>query len=206
MKISAAVMTSLTGAKQTYLQDWEKWIKEGLVDELNPMVYTADNSGLKSQLITMISIVKDYADIVAGIYPQDGGGGRDMVAEQIDIVESLNILGVSKFSSRHIFGTHLEKAFVGLHRDYIVLPTTTKEALFNAYIENLKEKTLGYYIDKTNDDNLNNLITTINSFTEQETIEAKMIEILNIINLIENETIKQRLIVEHNKLVKYMNR
>lgn len=204
MKISAAVMTSLTGAKATYLQDWEKWIKQGLVDELNPMVYTADNSGLESQLKTMMLYVKDYADIVAGIYPQDGGGGNDMVAEQIRIVESLNILGVSKFSSRHIFGSHLEKAFEGLNRDYIVLPTTTKERLFNAYIENLKEKTLGYYIDRTNDPNFNHLIDSINSFTEEMTIEDKMIELLNIINLTENETIKERLITEHNRTVKYM--
>lgn len=206
IKISAAVMDSLTGAKNTYLQDWEKWIIEGFVEELNPMIYTANNSGLEQNLIEMKKNVKDYADIVVGIFPQGSGGGLSMVAEQIAIIENLNVNGVAQFSSRHLFSNHLKNAFVGMHRDYLVLPTATDEKIFNAYLFNIKEKTEGYYIYKVDDPNLNNLIVTINSFNSSETIFEKMTEIINIINLISDETIKNKLIKEHDIIASYLNK
>lgn len=202
--ISAAVMASLTGAKNTYLQDWEKWITLGFVEELNPMIYTANNSGLQQDLIAMKNNVKDYADIVVGIFPEGSGGGLSMVSEQIAIIESLGVNGVAKFSSRQLFGTHLENAFGGMYRNYLVLPTETNEKIYNAYVSNLKEKIQGYYIYKTNDPNLENLKNTIKDFNEAISIEEKMIEILTIIELINNETIKNNLKNEHNVIKRYL--
>lgn len=205
IKISAAVMTSLSSAQSVYLQDWDKWIRSGWVDELNPMAYTADNDNLSSQLSNMLLFVQGNAEVVAGIFPEGNGGGLYMVPEQIKIVENLNIEGVSKFSSKQLFGNPLEEAFVGLHRDYIVLPTASNEELFDAYIANIIEKTSGYYQHRLDDVAFTNLISTINNFNETDTIAQKLAQILDIINQVSDETIKNRLLAEHTKINKYLS-
>lgn len=57
MMISAAVMSSLSGAIQTYAQDFGTWIKEGYVDNLDPMIYSGSNAYVLSRMESFIETV-----------------------------------------------------------------------------------------------------------------------------------------------------
>jgi hypothetical protein len=50
-----------------------------------------------------------------------------------------------------------------------------------------------------------NLISTINNFNETDTIAQKLAQILDIINQVSDETIKNRLLAEHTKINKYLS-
>lgn len=160
VKISAAVMPTPSGAKQTYLQDYITWIEKGYVDVLEPMIYTADNDYLRTTMINLINIVSGRAEIVAGIFPEGSGGLSALNAKQIIILQELN-LGFSKFSSKTIFSSKLKDALHYMNRDYIVLSSSSEEEIFKAYITDLKEKLANYYIPKENEIALTELLECI---------------------------------------------
>lgn len=208
IKISAAVMPSISGAKQAYLQDWETWIKNGYVDVLEPMIYTADNNHLQNSITNMKNVVGDYATIVAGIFPEGSNGANSMNSSQIAILEDLGIEGSSKFSSRTIFNGLLKGSYVYMNRAYIVLPRSNIDTVFYAYINDLRDKVTNYYsfrIDNP-DEKFQDLIDLINNLEIAVDLdyEKGFTEIRGLILEIENEVIRDILENENLKIEKYI--
>lgn len=202
VKISAAVMPSINTAKTTYLQDWETWIKNGLVEELEPMIYTAHNSRVVTDISSMKNVVKDYATIVAGIFPEGDGADLSMNAEQIILLQRLAVHGMSKFSSRQMFAsTSFVEAFKKMKRDYTVLPTSSKEEILEAYFIDLGFKLNNYYIYRDTNSNYTNLITLLSSNANLET-RFDLVE--GLIKSLENSNVKDKLIFEYEKIKSFI--
>ena len=200
-------MPSISGAKKTYLQDWETWIKAGYVDVLEPMIYTADNDHLKSSISSMMKVVGNYALIVAGIFPEGSGGASSMNADQISALESLGIAGASKFSSRTIFNGLLKDSLKYMARDYIVQPSTNIDVMFNAYTKDLRDKVTNYYLYKDSEEVIYmELIELINGFEIIVDLDYELAfnEIEELISSINNDIIRVRLENEHLKIGKYI--
>lgn len=207
--ISAAVMPNINGAKSAYLQDWETWIKSDYVDILEPMIYTADNKYLVDTINNMKKVVGNYADIVAGIFPEGNGGSSSMNAKQIALIEKLGISGWSKFSGRTIFSSDLKSSMYYMSRDYLVVPLKGNfpDSEFNAYLNDLEDKITNYYRYRVEDlafADFLNMIDGLQIVVDPD-IKFAVSELGEIISKIENEVIRENLENEHLKISEYIN-
>lgn len=75
IRYSAAVWRRPELARDTYLQDAPRWVSEGLVDMVIPMIYTDNNAQFESDLQAWYSVV-DRRRVVPGIgvYKHKAGG------------------------------------------------------------------------------------------------------------------------------------
>lgn len=203
IKISAAVMPSITTAKNTYLQDWKTWIERGYIDILEPMIYTADNNYLIDTINNMLIVVGKNAEVVVGIFPENIGGSTSMNSEQIILLESLNIAGWSKFSSKTIFNnSNFEKSLDSLGRDYTVSTLSSKEEKFNAYLIDQYDKLKNYYQYRVSEPKIQELISYIENIINDENVNINSAydEINSIINTIQNNILKSKLLKDLNKI------
>lgn len=197
--MSAAVMSNLSSAKATYLQDWLTWVEEGWMDVLDPMIYNADNEYVLGQVQKMMEQVKGKAQIVAGLYPETNGGLVSANAQQIALITDVYQIGWAKFSSKVIFGDPLlMQAFSAMKREYTVTEQATREEIYHAYLYDLLEKASNYYQYADNDTDYQNLITLlVEAFPN---LNPSLQEINETITKIENELIKISNITIKNKL------
>ena len=145
-KVSAAVMTSISGAIKTYAQDFLSWVEEGYVDCLEPMMYVGSNSYLMTRLASFVELINGKADIVVGISPDNNGGDVITLSDQIAIVLNYLNLGFSEFSSRNIFKN--EEILLGLSsckKDYTKTQLATKDEIKKAYLKKLLDCLTNYY-------------------------------------------------------------
>jgi len=91
-----------------------------------------------------------------------------------------------------------------MNREYLVLPTASKNEIYEAYQTDLLDKIVNYYQYKVNEPRFDELIKLINTFDETTLIDSKMHQIENHLNLIENDLIKTRLLNEHQKNTKIL--
>lgn len=202
--ISAAVMPSITTARNTYLQDWKTWIELGYVDVLEPMVYTADNNYLTSTVSSMKNVVSGNADIVVGIFPEGSGAEAHMNASQINALHDLGVEGVSKFSSRTIFSSRLKDAYSYMNRYYTITNTASDDDIINNYIESLNDK-IHYYKQKDYEEVYDTYMDLVIKTNQNKTKDEIMDFIKNeIINYIQNKIIRDRLLNEHIRISGYL--
>ncbi len=95
MILSAAVVADSKRAYGSLFQDWEKWLKAGILDVVCPMSYTPQSTVFKDR-IQMAKKTSSQAQVWAGIgaYKLDGLG----IIEQIKISRSLGTHGFVVFS------------------------------------------------------------------------------------------------------------
>lgn len=146
MMISAAVMSSLNGAIQTYAQDFGTWIKEGYVNNLDPMIYSGSNSYVASRIEGLIEMVNGQASLVIGISPDNSGGDAITLCEQLEYISNHLGIGFSEFSSRNIFNTPaIMTGLQALKRSYTVTPYQNKEEIRKAYALHMLDVFTNYY-------------------------------------------------------------
>ena len=146
MMISAAVMSSLSGAIQTYSQDFGTWIKEGYVDNLDPMIYSGSNTYVASRIDGFIETVNGQASIVIGLSPDNSGGDAITLCEQLELISKYVGIGFSEFSSRNIFNTpEIMVGLQALKRSYTVTPYQSKEEIRKAYALHMLDVFTNYY-------------------------------------------------------------
>jgi len=75
VRYSAAVWRRPDLAKEQYLQDAQRWVNEGIVDEIMPMIYTNKDTQFEDDLDAWYSVV-DRKRVLAGIgvYKHDSAG------------------------------------------------------------------------------------------------------------------------------------
>lgn len=189
--ISAAVMTSLSGAIQTYSQDFGTWIKNGFVDNLDPMMYSASNSYVESRIESFIKTVDNNATIVVGLSPDNSGGDAVMLSEQIKIISRNLNIGWNEFSCRNIFSNkEILEGFKMIKRDYNVTRYDSKDEIRMMYAKHMLDLITNYYgyVDDTID--VDGLVKGYNL------LYANIITIDELDSLfisIKNETIKNKL-------------
>jgi uncharacterized lipoprotein YddW (UPF0748 family) len=82
--ITAAVMGNKDSAKNVYLQDYEKWLKLGIIDEIEPMCYTASTKMLYERIRDLRGLISKY-QVRIGISPRIDGCEIYMDLKQIMI-------------------------------------------------------------------------------------------------------------------------
>jgi uncharacterized lipoprotein YddW (UPF0748 family) len=95
LKLTAAVIADQTAALNRYLQEWPRWLREGIVDAAIPMAYSPSTTTVVRQLSAARSIPTErhlYAGIA--IYNQ---GARD-AADKIRRARQLGFDGIALFS------------------------------------------------------------------------------------------------------------
>jgi uncharacterized lipoprotein YddW (UPF0748 family) len=111
IKISAAVFPDAVNARVMIGQDWAAWAREGLVDMLNPMLYSNDAGHFKKLVEEAVAIGKGRALVCPGIgigtsHNQNTPEG---MIEQMRISKALKADGVVYFSSSSLNAPFLEK-------------------------------------------------------------------------------------------------
>ena len=192
--ISAAVMSSLSSAIQTYAQDFGTWIKEGYVDNLDPMIYSGSNSYVLSRVELFIETVNDDASIVIGISPDNSGGNVITISEQIEIISKYLQLGFNEFSCKNIFSSEeIINGFMMLERDYNSTIYDDFDTIRKKYAQSMLDRLTNYYQYLSIMSNCKELIRLYN-LLYSNLIDISVIKIE--LNKIENETIKNKLILE----------
>lgn len=205
ISISAAIMSNINTAKNTYLQNWEYWVNQGWIDTLDPMIYSGDANYVINQLKNMYNLIKDKAYIVAGIFPETDGGLVGMTATQIDAITNLYPAGWAKFSSKNIFNSQIKMdAYSQMKRVYTVLPSVSSNKILKAYIYDLLDHLENYYSYKDTTTNYLVLIELLkNAYLSTNPIDF-ISQIENNLNLINNEVIKAKLLVRLNTIKNYI--
>lgn len=104
VKISAAVVPDIEGARQHTLQDWKTWLDNRYVDFLNNMAYT-DNLG---RLETLTGQITQAAEGRSMMYPGLGVWINQprQLANQIQAVQEAGLGGVVLFATVHMTDEH----------------------------------------------------------------------------------------------------
>lgn len=201
--ISAAVMSSISTAKNVYLQDWELWANEGWIDTLDPMIYSGDNEYVLKQLDAMYKLIGHNTNIVAGLFPETDGGLKSQVPEQIADISSKYAVGWAKFSSKNIFNSEATiSAYKMLAQYQSVSGYASNEEKIQAYVSNLKVKILKYY-SLRDDENYEEVLKIID--VPEEELNPNILESLSTkINNLNNETIKEKLLLELEIMKEYV--
>lgn len=187
IKVSAAVMPSISSARSVYQQDWEYWIDRGWVDILEPMLYSGNTTYVINSLIDMYNLVNGRADIVVGIFPEENDAMLGLNAEQIARIGDTLPVGWAKFSSKKILtDMYFLHSFSLMNREYVALPSADINTIYYAYIYDLLDKVENFYqyID------LNTDYTTLCNILEEAFLTSKTAsktEMKATLTLIENQ-------------------
>jgi len=103
IKLTAAVIADQNAALNRYLQDWPRWLREGLIDAAIPMAYSPSTSIVTRQIGNAMSI-PTQRQVWAGIAVYNEGA-RD-TAEKIRRARAMGVDGIALFS----YDTLLESA------------------------------------------------------------------------------------------------
>jgi len=194
MMISAAVMSSLSGAIQTYAQDFGTWIKEGYVDNLDPMIYSGSNAYVLSRMESFIETVNGDANIVIGISPDNSGGNVITISEQIELISKYVQIGFNEFSCKNIFSSEeIMSGFMMLEREYNATIYDDSHTIRKKYAQSMLDRITNYYQYTSIMSNSKELIKLYN-LLYSDLIDISLVK--TELNKITNETIKNKLILE----------
>jgi len=95
LKLTAAVIADQTAALNRYLQDWPRWLREGLIDAAIPMAYSPNTVTFVRQIAAARSLPTErhlYAGV--GIYNESAREAADKIRR----ARSLGVDGIALFS------------------------------------------------------------------------------------------------------------
>lgn len=98
IEVTAAVFNDYENAKNSYLQDYKKWLELGIVDEIEPMVYTVSITEVKERINYYKNILPEY-NIRIGLSPRLDT--RDV------IIDLKQIILASKYNGYVLFANNL---------------------------------------------------------------------------------------------------
>ncbi|HEX2999106.1 MAG TPA: family 10 glycosylhydrolase, partial [Armatimonadota bacterium] len=88
IKVSAAVFSNWPECRESVGQDWGEWVRQGYLDFVCPMDYTASNSGYRAMVQVQRDAVAGKIPLVAGVGASAPGLPLDQVIDQIQIARS----------------------------------------------------------------------------------------------------------------------
>jgi uncharacterized lipoprotein YddW (UPF0748 family) len=95
LKLTAAVIADQTAALNKYLQDWPRWLREGIIDAAIPMAYTPNTTTFVRQVAAARAIPTEhhlYAGV--GIYDQSAREAADKIRR----ARRMGVDGIALFS------------------------------------------------------------------------------------------------------------
>jgi uncharacterized lipoprotein YddW (UPF0748 family) len=111
IKISAAVFPDAVNARVMIGQDWAAWAREGLVDMLNPMLYSNDVKNFEELVGEAVAIGKGHALVCPGIGigTSHNKNTPDGMIDEMRISKKLRSDGVVFFSSSSLDQPFLDR-------------------------------------------------------------------------------------------------
>jgi len=101
LKLTAAVIADQDAAQNRYLQEWPRWLEEGLLDAAIPMAYSPSTPIVERQIADAVALPTErqiWAGI--GIYKQSAR----RAAEKIRLARKLGVDGIALFSYDTLLG------------------------------------------------------------------------------------------------------
>ena len=95
IQLTAAVIADQNAALNRYLQDWPRWLREGIIDAAIPMAYSPNTATVSRQIGAAVSI-PTHRQVWAGIAVYNEGS-RD-AAEKIRRARMMGVDGIALFS------------------------------------------------------------------------------------------------------------
>jgi len=108
LQLTAAVFPDVAEANVDYAQDWQSWLKQGIIDRVYPMAYDVQYAKFQKQL-AQINLLGKNEQIVVGLRAWNGNGSSlavskknsyniQEIAKKINLSRSYGFAGVSLFS------------------------------------------------------------------------------------------------------------
>ena len=142
--VSAAVVSNPSQAKSTYMQDLQKWAKNGYIDLFCPMIYTGSVDQVERFTIELVSLVNEMSFVSSGIAPLYYGYSNETNHAQM-VCGTINSIGTSYFASHNIFTskgelTEAESSIInGVYRNNAVNPLTINiQEVLDVYYNSLE--------------------------------------------------------------------
>lgn len=120
-KLSAAVFAEPDGSRESVLQDWTRWAKDGLLDFVCPMNYTEDLYQFKGRLRAELDAVNGKIPVYPGLYVTYGQGRDqqpDMAVAQIAAAREMGAGGFVLFELED----HIAKNLLPMLRTGVTRP------------------------------------------------------------------------------------
>lgn len=170
--ISAAVVSNLTSARNTYMQDWYTWIKAGYIDMLTPMIYTGSSEVVKNDSADILSKLGNLTYLVSGIAPIYYG--HSVMTQHNQIQATNYAAGQSIFASQNVVNLEeVESSLVnGRYRSNALNITANPKQLVTHHLNNLSN-TLNELHSKRNLINKNTLDIFTGKINELLELEIK---------------------------------
>lgn len=142
--VSAAVVSNPTQAKSTYMQDLQKWAKNGYIDLFCPMIYTGSVDQVERFTLELVSLVSEMSFVSSGIAPLYYGYSNQTNHSQM-VSGTINSIGTSYFASHNIFTSQgelseAESSIInGVYRNNAVNPLMINiQEVINEYYNSLE--------------------------------------------------------------------
>ncbi|MGI6710534.1 MAG: glycoside hydrolase family 10 protein [Bacilli bacterium] len=193
IKISAAVMPSITTARKVFNQDWKTWIEEDYIDVLEPMIYTGNIDYLTETLSAMKTEVADEALIVVGIYPEGSSLESSENAYQIARIMDYYVFGFSKFSSRNIFINKSLRDSLSLINKHYTTVSLDPLDIKRSYAYDLYDKINNFYQYVDTETDYEEFLVSVLATIEDEDYEVVDFYITLFIDTIKNPNVKAKL-------------
>ena len=95
LKLTAAVISDQTAAENRYLQDWPRWLREGIIDAAIPMAYTPNATTFVRQMSAARAIPTEHHLFAGvGIYNQSAREAADKIRR----ARNMGVDGIALFS------------------------------------------------------------------------------------------------------------
>lgn len=95
LKLTAAVIADQTAAENRYLQDWPRWLREGIIDAAIPMAYTPNTTTFVRQISAARAIPTEHQLFAGvGIYNESAREAADKIRR----ARNLGVDGIALFS------------------------------------------------------------------------------------------------------------
>ncbi len=127
LKVSAAVFHS-PKTSMNVLQDWPRWVKDGTLDFVCTMSYTASTTTFTTYVDDSVAAVKNKMPLYIGIGAYYTGMTADILDKQIDIVRSRDLKGMVFFSAYDLFNPEYTKILTAKYSTKSVIPHSIPRA------------------------------------------------------------------------------
>ncbi len=96
-KLSAAVFAEPDGSRESVLQDWTRWVREGHLDFVCPMNYTEDLNQMKGRLRAELDAVNGKIPVYPGLFATYGEGKDQQPDQAVAQIVAAREMGAQGF-------------------------------------------------------------------------------------------------------------
>jgi uncharacterized lipoprotein YddW (UPF0748 family) len=97
LKLSAAVFPRVRDARETVLQDWARWVNEGLVDFVCTMTYTESIDEFRQNVADQLKAIDKKLPLYVGMYATYKPAQTQALEMQVEQIRAVRELGAAGF-------------------------------------------------------------------------------------------------------------